>query len=80
MTDQQWYWDLKHGRAVQSSERGKADDLLGPYASQDEAEHWKDRVEARNESWKEADKEWAGDEDEPPAADADADKGGGSSW
>jgi len=64
--EQRWYWDLKQGQAVQASERGAADHLLGPYGSQEEAEHWKDRVEARNESWKEADKEWAGDDEDGP--------------
>jgi len=78
MTDQQWYWDLGKNQAVQASERDKADNRLGPYNSKEEAEHWKDRVEARNESWKEQDEEWSGekgDEDEPEAKD-----GGGSSW
>ncbi len=65
LTDEQWYWDLSKGAAVPASERGKADNLLGPYASRQEAEHWKDRVEARNETWKEADEAWNGDDDEP---------------
>ena len=70
MSEQQWYWDLQRGAAVQASDRGKADHLLGPYPTQADAEHWKDRVEARNESWKEADKEWAGDDDDDePATD-----------
>jgi hypothetical protein len=65
MTDEQWYWDLTKGRAVPASERGPADKVMGPYPTQEEAEHWRERVEARNEAWKQADREWEGeDEDE----------------
>jgi hypothetical protein len=62
-----WYWDLRRNRAVPAAERGPAEDLLGPYASRAEAEHWRDRVEQRNEAWDEADEEWdrPSDGDEP---------------
>jgi hypothetical protein len=63
MTQEQWYWDLKKGHAVPASERGPADDVLGPYPSKDEAEHWRDRLEERNEAWEQADKEWEGEDD-----------------
>jgi hypothetical protein len=36
---------------------------LGPYESKDVAEHWRERVDARNEKWVREDREWAGDED-----------------
>ena len=64
MTQEQWYWDLKKGKAVPASERGPADDVLGPYPSKDEAEHWRDRLEERNQAWEQADKEWEGEDDE----------------
>ena len=64
MTEEQWYWNLKQGRAVPASERGPADDLMGPYDSQEEAEHWRERFDARNEEWKQADREWEGEEEE----------------
>ena len=64
MTEEQWYWNLKEGRAVPASDRGKAEDLLGPYTSKDEAEHWRERVDARNEAWAQADREWEGDDGE----------------
>jgi hypothetical protein len=54
----EWYWDLEREMAVEAAERGKADHLLGPYPSRYEAEHWKDKVEARNKSWDESDDEW----------------------
>ena len=37
--------------------------MLGPYPSKDEAEHWRDRLEERNEAWERADKEWEGEDD-----------------
>jgi hypothetical protein len=62
MTDEQWYWNIKKGRAVAASERGRADELLGPYPTKEDAEHWRDHVEARNEAWEQADREWEGEE------------------
>jgi|tagenome__1003787_1003787.scaffolds.fasta_scaffold17565431_2 hypothetical protein len=64
MTEEQWYWNLKQGRAVPASERGPADDLMGPYDSKEEAERWRERFDARNEEWKQADREWEGEEEE----------------
>jgi hypothetical protein len=31
---------------------------MGPYETKEAAEHWKDRVEARNEQWEREDREW----------------------
>jgi hypothetical protein len=56
---ERWYWDLNRKCAVPASARGKGDDTLGPYDSKAEAENWRSRVEQRNESWDEADEEWA---------------------
>jgi hypothetical protein len=60
-----WYFDLRRGVAVPASERGPSDDMLGPYGSRAEAEHWRERVEARNVAWDESDDEWTGDPDPP---------------
>ncbi|HEX2700021.1 MAG TPA: hypothetical protein VHM89_07425 [Acidimicrobiales bacterium] len=57
-----WYWCLRHGRAEAAASACAADDRLGPYESQEAAEHWKDRVEARNEQWDEEDRAWSGDD------------------
>jgi hypothetical protein len=54
----EWYWDLARGVAVTADERGPGDQTLGPYSSRIEAEHWKDKVEQRNEEWTGADDEW----------------------
>ena len=66
--DTEWYWDLVRKRAVRASERGPADQLLGPYPSRHEAENWRAKVAERNEDWDEADEEWnRGSEREDPA-------------
>jgi len=54
----EWYWDLQRGVAVTADERGPGDQMLGPYPSRIEAEHWKDKVEERNEEWTGADDDW----------------------
>ncbi len=54
----EWYWDLRRNRAVPADERGPAEDMLGPYASKYEAEHWKDKVEERNKAWDDDDEAW----------------------
>lgn len=63
---EEWYFDLERGIAVPASERGHADHMLGPYRTRGEAENWKATVEARNEAWDEADKEWDEGADDAP--------------
>jgi hypothetical protein len=66
--DDTWYWDLQRKVAVPASERGPADQLLGPYPSRAEAENWKAKTEQRNEGWDEADDAWReGTQPEPDA-------------
>jgi hypothetical protein len=55
---EEWYFDVKRGVAVQASERGQADDLLGPYASKAAAENWRESVAARNDAWDADDERW----------------------
>jgi hypothetical protein len=64
---EQWWWDLKQGRAVRDDERGPAKDVLGPYPTRSAAENWRQAHEGREEAWKHQDEEWDGDEPEPPA-------------
>lgn len=65
--DSEWYWDLEHQRAVPAAERGPGDHMLGPYRTKGEAENWKATVEARNETWDDADEEWNSWDDESDA-------------
>lgn len=62
----EWYWDINRKIAVPASERGSIDHVLGPYASQHEAESWKAKVEERNDDWDGDDDQWerAGEADE----------------
>ncbi len=55
-----WWWCLKHQRA--EHEPDVRDALrMGPYESQEAAEHWKDRLDARNEEWEKEDERWEGE-------------------
>jgi hypothetical protein len=59
---QEWYWCLEHKVAEPADGPCPADRRLGPYPTREAAEHWKERVDARNEAWDAADKEWEGDD------------------
>jgi hypothetical protein len=62
MSEPEWYWCLAHKRAETADSGCPPDRRLGPYPSRDAAEHWKERVDARNEEWDAADKAWDGDD------------------
>lgn len=64
MTDRQWYWSLTRQMAVPADQRDRAEEVLGPYPSEEAARNWKDTTETRNEAWDEADKAWEGDDEE----------------
>jgi hypothetical protein len=51
MAADEWYRCLDHGAAEPASSACLPDRRLGPYESKESAEHWNDRVEARNEQW-----------------------------
>lgn len=61
--DSQWYWSLKEHRAVQGSSSIKAEDRLGPYATEQEAANALNEVQARNDAW-DNDPKWNDDEDD----------------
>lgn len=61
MNDEQWYWCQVHNAAEPASSSCPPDRRLGPYPTRDAAEHWQDTVNARNEAWDAADKDWEGD-------------------
>jgi len=58
-----WYWCLKDSRA-ESGETGTCppEDRMGPYDSREAAEHWKEKVESRNDKWDKEDREWTGED------------------
>ena len=53
-----WYFDVKRGVAVPASERGHADDVLGPYPSKAAAENWRQTITSRNDAWDTEDERW----------------------
>jgi hypothetical protein len=62
MSSGEWYWCLQHKAAEPAESACPPDRRLGPYPSRDAAEHWKERVDARNEEWEAADRAWEGDD------------------
>lgn len=58
----EWYYCLDHHH-VEPYEGGRADNRLGPYATQEEAQHALERVAERNEAW-DTDPVWNDPEDE----------------
>lgn len=59
-----WFWCMQHARAEPEDTTCPPADRLGPYASKQAAEHWREQVEARNDRWDEEDRAWSGDEEE----------------
>ena len=58
------YWCFRHERAEAEGEQCPADDRLGPYPSRQEAVNWREKADARNELWKQQDREWEGEDEE----------------
>ena len=53
-----WYWCLDHEAAETEDSACPPSRRWGPYATRAEAEHWKERVAARNDEWEAADEAW----------------------
>lgn len=58
----EWYWCMEHGRAEDAGSACAPARRLGPYRTEEDAVHWKDRVDARNSRWEEDDRQWEGQE------------------
>ncbi len=63
MSDDDWFWCLRHQRVERGEEACEAEQRLGPYPSEAAARAWKEQVEARNEAWDQEDRRWEGEED-----------------
>ena len=55
---EEWYFDLRRGEAVPASQRGNAENMLGPYPSKAAAENWRQTVKSRNDEWDAEDERW----------------------
>jgi hypothetical protein len=46
-----WWYNTRHMRVEGADTASPGKDLLGPYATREEAEHALDKVKERNEAW-----------------------------
>lgn len=54
-----FWFNTVTGQVEEDAHRSKVKDLLGPYATREEAEHALERVKERNEAWeKDGDDGW----------------------
>lgn len=60
MSTDGWWWCFDHQRAEQDPD-SPGHRRLGPYESRDAAEHWRERLDARNEAWEADDERWTGE-------------------
>jgi hypothetical protein len=58
MAEGGFYWCLVHERVEPARSGCPNDHRMGPYASEEEALHWKDKVQERNQDWEEEDRRW----------------------
>jgi hypothetical protein len=50
----EWYYCFKH-KKVEKRDDCREMDRMGPYPTREDAEHWRDRVAARNQAWDDED-------------------------
>jgi len=55
----QWFWCLEHQRPEREG-ACRAEQRMGPYASEQEARDWQAQNQERNRSWDEEDERWSG--------------------
>ena len=58
----EWYWNVARNRVEKKGETGPAEDLLGPYPTEEAARNWRETNEARETAWKAQDEAWEGDD------------------
>jgi hypothetical protein len=46
----EWYYCFKHAK-VETRDECRQRDRMGPYPTREAAEHWRERVDVRNEVW-----------------------------
>lgn len=58
MSNDDWYWDVDRQVAVRLDNAGRHDVLIGPYATQSDAEVWMPSTTWRGRSSPDADSAW----------------------
>jgi hypothetical protein len=65
MEQPQFWFNTQTGQVETDETKGQGKDLLGPYASREEAAQALDRARQRTEAWDEEDRRWReGDQDD----------------
>ena len=59
---QRYYWCTDHQRVEPADQVCGMDQRIGPFDTPEQAAHWQDRVEQRNDEWDAADRAWDGDD------------------
>lgn len=47
----EWYWCLRHQRAESYEDVCPASERMGPYATKEDAENWRQLADARRRRW-----------------------------
>jgi len=58
MDGPQFWYNLRTGQVETEANRSRGEDLMGPYASYDEAAHALQKARERTEEWDEEDRRW----------------------
>jgi hypothetical protein len=65
MEQPQFWFNTRTGQVESDDDKSQSKDLLGPYASREEASHALERARERTETWDEQDRRWReGDSDD----------------
>ncbi len=54
----QYWYNVSTGRVESDDERSQGAEVMGPYASEEEASHALETARARTEAWDEEDRAW----------------------
>ena len=55
----QWWYNVSTGQVESDDERGMGEDMLGPYATKEQAAHALEAAHEKTEKWDAEDREWA---------------------
>jgi hypothetical protein len=58
MEQPQFWFNTRTGQVESDDDKSQSKDLLGPYASREEAAHALERARERTETWDEQDRRW----------------------
>ena len=59
----EYYFNTRTGQVEQVADKSQSKDLLGPYATREEAEQALTTAHRRTEAWDREDREWRGEDE-----------------